>query len=62
LVAHPEPGKTVEIADAEELLELAESMFEYLYVVPDQIRRRRDRLSGVLETEAEQGERPNQSG
>jgi len=53
LVAHPEPGKRVEIADAEELLELAESMFEYLYVVPDQIRRRRDRLSGALETQAE---------
>jgi hypothetical protein len=60
LVAHPEPGKRVEMADAEELVELAEAIFEYLYVVPEQIRRRRERLSGAQETRAEQGEHPPQ--
>lgn len=46
LVAHPEPGKHVEMQDAEELIALAESIFEYLYVIPKELERRRQRLSG----------------
>ena len=45
LVAHPEPDKTVETQDAEELIALAESLFEYLYVVPKEVERRRERLT-----------------
>lgn len=45
LVAHPEPGKQVEMKDAEELLALADSIFEYLYVVPADVARRRARLN-----------------
>ncbi|MCH7579847.1 MAG: DUF4145 domain-containing protein [Chloroflexi bacterium] len=45
LVAHPEPDKTVETQDAEELIALAESLFEYLYVVPKELERRRQRLA-----------------
>jgi hypothetical protein len=44
LVAHPEPNKRVTKADAEELLALAESIFQYLYVVPAQVEARRQRL------------------
>ncbi len=47
LVAHPEPTKGVQKQDTEELLALAESIFEYLYVAPAQVeqrRRRRDEL------------------
>jgi hypothetical protein len=46
LVAHPEPGKRVTKDDAEELLGLAESIFEYLYVVPAQVVERRQRVAG----------------
>jgi len=60
LVAHPEPGKRVEKEDAEELLELAESIFEYLYVVPEQVRRRRERVASLLKTDVEQGKDPSQ--
>lgn len=49
LVGHPEPGKAVDMADAEELMALAESLFEYLYVIPIQLERRRQRLSQTLE-------------
>ena len=45
LVAHPEPGKQVGMADAEELIALAESIFEYLYIVPKQVEKRRERLA-----------------
>ena len=45
LIAHPEPGKKVGKEDAGELLLLAESIFEYLYVVPKQVEARRQRLS-----------------
>ncbi len=44
LVAHPEPGKRVGKEDAAELLALAESIFEYLYVVPAEVQRRRQRV------------------
>jgi hypothetical protein len=49
LVGHPEPDKTIDMADAEELLALAESLFEYLYVIPQQLERRRARLSEALQ-------------
>jgi hypothetical protein len=45
LAAHPEPQKIVEQIDAEGLLALAESIFQYLYVVPAQVAARRQRLS-----------------
>ena len=45
LVAHPGPDKTVETQDAEELIALAESLFEYLYAVPKEVERRRERLT-----------------
>jgi hypothetical protein len=45
LVAHPSPGDKVNAQDAHELMELAESIFEYLYVVPAEVARRRARLS-----------------
>ena len=45
LVAHPEPNKKVEAQDAEELIALADSIFDYLYVIPAEIQRRRGRLS-----------------
>jgi hypothetical protein len=51
LVGHPEPGKAVDMGDAEELMALAESLFEYLYVIPKQLERRRQRLSQRLEEE-----------
>ena len=44
LVGHPEPDKKVEMADAKELMALAESIFEYLYVIPNHVKRRRQRL------------------
>ena len=46
LVAHPEPGKTVDTQDAEELIALAESIFDYLYVIPAEVARRRARQAG----------------
>ncbi len=46
LVAHPEPGKTVDIQDAEELIALADSIFDYLYVIPAEVARRRARQAG----------------
>jgi hypothetical protein len=45
LVAHPEPSKRIEKQDAEELLALAESIFQYVYVIPKQVQERRDRVS-----------------
>jgi len=45
LVGHPKPDKKVEVADAEELIALAESIFEYLYVIPRHVERRRQRLA-----------------
>jgi len=44
LVGHPKPDKKVEVADAEELIALAESIFEYLYVIPKHVEHRRQRL------------------
>jgi hypothetical protein len=52
LVAHPEPSKQVLMADAEELMALAESIFEYLYVVPKQVERRRERLAAEQSEDA----------
>ena len=46
LVAHPEPGKTVDMQDAEDLIALAESIFDYLYVIPAEVARRRARQAG----------------
>ena len=40
LAAHPAPGQAVAQAEAEEVLALAESIFDYLYVVPAAVRRR----------------------
>jgi HEPN domain-containing protein len=45
LVAHPEPGKRIDRQDAEELIELATSIFEYVYVIPAEVARRRQRVS-----------------
>lgn len=45
LVAHPEPEKHVGKEDADELVALAESIFEYLYVIPARVAARRARLS-----------------
>jgi len=45
LVAHPEPGKKVQREDAAELLALTESILEYMYLIPADVKRRRDRLS-----------------
>jgi len=53
LVGHPEPDKPIGMADAEELVALAESLFEYLYVIPKQLERRRERLSQALQQEEE---------
>ena len=55
LVAHPESGKTVETQDADELIALAESIFEYLYVVPNEVERRRERLAQQQAPPAEGG-------
>ena len=46
LVAHPEPGKTVDMQDAEELIARADSIFDYLYVIPAKVARRRARQAG----------------
>ena len=46
LVAHPEPGKTVDMQDAEKMIALAESIFDYLYVIPAEVARRRARQAG----------------
>jgi hypothetical protein len=43
LAAHPEPDKKVDNQDAEELVALAESVFEYLYLIPKRVERRRSR-------------------
>ena len=43
LAAHPTAGDRVTKDDAEELLLLVESIFEYLYVVPKHVERRRAR-------------------
>lgn len=53
LVAHPEPGKHVEMQDAKELSALAESIFEYMYVIPKELDRRRQRLTEQTETPTE---------
>ena len=53
LVAHPEPDKKVEMQDAEELMALAESIFEYLYVVPKEVEQRRGRLAEQQEAPPE---------
>jgi hypothetical protein len=45
LAAHPEPDKRIQIQDAEELVSLAEAIFQYLYVIPPDVRRRRARLA-----------------
>lgn len=45
LAAHPEPDKRISREDAEELLALAESLFEFLYVVPADVARRRLRTA-----------------
>lgn len=45
LAAHPEPGKRVEKTDAQELMALAESIFEYLFVIPAQVKKRRERVA-----------------
>jgi hypothetical protein len=60
LVAHPEPGKQVLMADAEELMALAESVFEYLYVVPKQVERRRERLAAEQSEDASAAALPTQ--
>lgn len=42
---HPELGQKVDRSDAEELVALAESIFEYLYIIPAEVNRRRLRRS-----------------
>ncbi|MHB8377134.1 MAG: DUF4145 domain-containing protein [Dehalococcoidia bacterium] len=46
LVAHPAPGKVIDMRDAQELMALTESVFQYLYVVPSQVKARRETIGG----------------
>jgi hypothetical protein len=46
LAAHPKPGSQTEPEDADELIPLARSIFEFVYTMPFQIQQRRNRQAG----------------
>lgn len=47
LAAHPKPNSEVGPEDADELIALAESIFEYLYTIPANVQARRARLTST---------------
>jgi len=46
LVAHPEPGKRLGREDAEEIIDFADSLLHYMYVMPKRVEERRSRFGG----------------
>jgi hypothetical protein len=54
LAAHPKPGSEIQREDAEELIGLAASLFEYLYAIPKRIA---DRKAGIATSQPPQATR-----